>query len=142
MRILDLTFKDLAQLARDRRSLLFLVAMPLVFTLFMGFAMRSAAQPADPRLALGWVTQDPDGLLSEQLFASLSASEALRLVPTDAARASDSVAKGQLAGVLVVPANFSADALAGRPTQLSLITDPLSTRGQSLGRCCGWPSLG
>ncbi len=38
MRILDLAFKDLAQILRDKRSLLFLVAMPIVFTLFMGFA--------------------------------------------------------------------------------------------------------
>jgi ABC-2 type transport system permease protein len=136
MRILELTLKDLNQLARDRRILLFLVAMPVVFTVFMGFALRSAAQPADPRLALGWVTHDPQGLLSQQLRASLAQNEALRVVDLDAARqnVNDSVSKGDVAGVLSVPANFSADALAGRPAQLSLITNPLSTRGQSLAQ--------
>jgi len=134
MRILELTVKDLVQLARDRRSLLFLVAMPLVFTLFMGFAMRSAAQTPDTRLVLGWITHDPDGLLSEALFTNLSAAEGLRLVQGDAAQPANSVNTGETAGVLVVPANFSVYALSGRPAQLSLITDPLSTRGQALAQ--------
>ena len=135
MRILDLTLKDLSQMARDRRSLLFLVAMPIVFTLFMGMAFGSmASQPADPRLALGWVTHDPDGALSRQLLVSLNQSDALRVVPLDAAQASDRVSRGDVAGVLSVPDNFSADVLAGRPAQLSLLTDPVSTRGQSLAQ--------
>ena len=132
MRILDLLFKDLVQLARDRRVLLFLVAMPIIFTLFMGVALRPAAQPSDPRLALGWATQDPDGVLSRQLYDDLSASDALRLVPVAAAQADEAVSTGQVVGVLSVPANFSAEVLAGRPAQLNLITDPVSTRGQSL----------
>ena len=41
MRIIDVALKDLSQILRDRRSLLFLVAMPILFTLFMGFAYKS-----------------------------------------------------------------------------------------------------
>src|SRR5512133_1367848 len=41
MRIIDLAIKDLAQIFRDKRALLFLVAMPIIFTLFMGFAYKS-----------------------------------------------------------------------------------------------------
>lgn len=136
MRILDLTLKDLVQLARDRRVLLFLVAMPIVFTLFMGFAFRSAAQPVDARLALGWVTRDPQGALSQQLQANLTASDALRVVEIDAARPDigSLVSKGDVAGMLSVPASFSGDALAGRPAQLRLIADSLSTRGQALAQ--------
>ena len=56
MRILDLALKDLSQILRDRRALLFLVAMPIGFTLFMGFAYRGGgAAPADPRACfLAW----------------------------------------------------------------------------------------
>ena len=43
MRIFDLALKDLSQMFRDRRSLLFVIAMPIVFTIFMGFAYSSAS---------------------------------------------------------------------------------------------------
>ena len=42
----------LRQVLRDRKSLLFLLVMPIVFTMFMGFALRPAA-PGDPRLPVG-----------------------------------------------------------------------------------------
>ncbi|MEJ2555996.1 MAG: ABC transporter permease, partial [Anaerolineae bacterium] len=61
MRILDIALKDLAQIFRDKKSLLFLVLMPIVFTVFMGFAFRSSDE--DPRLPVGWVDRDPDGTL-------------------------------------------------------------------------------
>ena len=72
MRILDLALKDLSQILRDKRSAMFLLAMPLVFTVFMGIASRGAAQPQDSRLALGWVDEDPGGLLTQQLKTSLA----------------------------------------------------------------------
>ena len=36
MRSIELALKDIKQILRDKKSLLFLVLMPLVFTLFMG----------------------------------------------------------------------------------------------------------
>jgi len=36
MRILDLTIKDLKQLTRDWRSAVFLLVMPIAFTLMFG----------------------------------------------------------------------------------------------------------
>ena len=44
MRIIDLALKDLSQMLRDKRTLLFIVAMPIIFTLFMGFAYRGSTQ--------------------------------------------------------------------------------------------------
>ena len=58
MRILDIALKDLTQLFRDKRSALFLVVMPIVFTLLMALTYQDAAQPVDPRLAVGWASQD------------------------------------------------------------------------------------
>ena len=42
MRILDLTLKDLKQLTRDWKSALFLVIMPVAFTLLFGFVFSGA----------------------------------------------------------------------------------------------------
>jgi len=59
MRIPILTLKDLEQIGNDRKSLLFLIVMPIVFTFFMGIAYGGAGSPttADTRLRLaGWLT--------------------------------------------------------------------------------------
>jgi ABC-2 type transport system permease protein len=133
MRIIDLTLKDLFQIFRDRRALLFLVAMPIVFTLFMGFAYKSGGNqaPADNRLPLGWVNADPDGALSQQLYKMLSQSDSIKLVELQPAAVDEAVRKGEVAGALLVPQGFSAQA-DGAPLQLKLVADPASTTGQSL----------
>lgn len=134
MRTFDLALKDLSQVLREKQSLLFFVLMPIVFTFFMGFAYRGAVQPEDPRLALGWADADPEGALSQQLYAVLSESAAVRLVEVDPAGAEAAVQGGDVAGVLVIRAGFSAKALAGEAVQLTLIADALSTTGQSLNQ--------
>ena len=131
-RILDLALNDLVQLFSDYKILLFFVAMPIAFTFFMGIALRGTAQPQDPRLALGWVSQDPAGLISQQLYEMLSVSQAVRLVELDASEADERVRSSDVAGVLIVPDDYSANALAGQPAQLTLVADPFSTTGQSL----------
>jgi ABC-2 type transport system permease protein len=135
MRIFDLALKDLAQIFRDKRSLLFLVAMPILFTLFMGFAYNSGGKDggtADRRIPLGWINNDPGGLLSEQLLALLSQSDSIRVAELAPEAADDSVRKGEVAGALVVPAGFSGQAAEGNAPQLTLITDISTPQGQSL----------
>jgi ABC-2 type transport system permease protein len=135
MRILDLAFKDLSQILRDKKSLLFLLAMPLVFTIFMGIASGGAAKPQDPRLALGWVDQDPSGQLSQQLKTSLSNSSVVRLVeidPAQAAQVDEQIRQGKIAAAVVIPAGFSQQTLSGKLIQLTVVTDELSTSGQSI----------
>ncbi len=135
MRTIDLALKDLSQILRDKRSALFLLAMPLVFTLFMGIALSGAAQPQDPRLALGWVNADPDGALTGQLKNSLSNSTVVRLVEIEASQAGnvdEQIRTGKLAAALSIPADFSQQILSGKPVQLTLVTDELSTTGQSI----------
>jgi ABC-2 type transport system permease protein len=133
MRILDLTFKDLAQILRDKRSLLFLVAMPILFTLFMGFAYRGGGNDTvvDARIALGWVNNDPDGLLSRQLHEMLVNSGNFKLVELTPEAVNKTIHKGDVTGALIVPEGFSVG-LTGSPTQLTLVADTTSAQGQSL----------
>ena len=84
MRILDIALKDLTQIFRDKRSSLFLVIMPIVFTLLMALTYKDAAQPVDPRLVVGWASQDGEGLASARLFQALSENGSLRLVDLSA----------------------------------------------------------
>jgi len=134
MRTFDLALKDISQLLRDKRSLLFLLAMPLIFTLFMGFAQKGAAETPDPRLAVGWVNNDAGNPVSEQLKKLLQAGDGIRLVELSSAEAAgvdQQVKSGSLAAAVVVPSGFSANALAGQPVQVKLVAEELSTIGQS-----------
>jgi ABC-2 type transport system permease protein len=134
MRILDLALKDLSQILRDKRSLLFLVAMPIAFTLFMGFAYRSGenGKPQDPRMPLAWVEETPGGTLSELLYTRLEASDTLKPVQMDKAEALAALQKREVDGVLVIPSGFAEEAQAGKVPQITLIADAASTNGQSL----------
>jgi len=134
MRILDLALKDLSQILRDKRSFLFLVAMPIAFTLFMGFAYRSGenGKPQDPRIPLAWVEETPGSALSELLYTRLEESDTLKPVQMEKAEALTAMQKGDVDGVLVIPSGFGEQAQVGKVPQVTLIADAASTKGQSL----------
>ena len=135
MKILDITLKDLSQIFRDKRSLLFLIVMPIMFTLFMGFAYKSgdnADGATDSRIPLGWVNNDPGGLLSEELFSLLSNSDSVKLVELTPEAATGSVRKGTVSGALIVPDGYSEQVMGGMNPQLTLIADTSTPEGQSL----------
>lgn len=134
MRILDLALKDLSQMFRDKQSLLFLVAMPIVFTFFMGFAYRNVGGDpnADTRIPLALVDPEPETLLNKTLVTRLEASDSLRVESMDEEDAMNAFYKGDVAGVLVIPVGFSGQVEAGEESQMKLIADSTSAQGQSL----------
>ena len=135
MRILDLALKDLSQMLRDKRSLLFLVAMPIVFTIFMGLAYRGTTQPdenEDTRIPLALVNPEPESRLNKMLFVRLVSSDSIRIFPMSDEAAMDAFHKGVVAGVLVIPREFTEQAEAGKVPQLNLIAESGSADGQSL----------
>jgi ABC-2 type transport system permease protein len=134
MRILDLALKDLSQILREKRALLFLIVMPALFTIFMGFAYHSSNgdKNTDQRIALGLVNPEPDARLNKMLAARLESSATVKTARMSEADAMEALQKGEIAGVLVIPAKFSEQAENGLNPQLKLIADTTSTQGQSL----------
>jgi ABC-2 type transport system permease protein len=133
MRILDLAIKNITQILRDKMAFLFLLIMPMVFTFFMGFVFGAGAAEADTRLPVGWVNQDEDGLMSTHLENMLADSGVLRLeVLENQDSANEQVRSGELAGVIVVPEDFSQVTLAGGTARLTLIADEGSPNGQAV----------
>ncbi len=135
IRIIDITLKDLVQLLRERETFLFLLIMPLVFTLLFGFAFGGfSSGEADPRLPVGYLDQD-DSSLSQELHGLLAASEVIRL-DEDAARAladlEKLVADAKLAAAVVVPAGYGESVLAGAPLRLNLLADASTSAGRSV----------
>ena len=135
MRIIDLALKDLSQILRDKRSLLFIVAMPIIFTIFMGFAYRGGSQSdedTDNRIPLALVDPQPDSRLNKMFFTRLESSDSIRIVVMNEAEAMDAFRKGEVAGVLVIPDGFSEQVEAGNEAQLNLIAEAASSEGQSI----------
>ena len=143
MRIIDLAIKDLRQIIRDKRSLLFLVAMPIAFTVFMGFAYRSGedAEPQGGRLRLAWVNAGPENGLGAMLYARIEASDTLKLIKMDRNTALESLTAGEVEGVLIIPAGFGEgsdgnsirdEANQAGKDQLTLIADSADPKGVSL----------
>jgi len=149
VRIIDLALKDLLQIVRDWQSALFLVVMPILFTLFFGLLSGSGAA-GDPRLPVGFVDHDQNSALSASLQSLLETSDAIRpvvLEGDEADRAADFVRDEDLAAVVIVPAGFSeqtlrlggstelaevsGQALVGEEPRLMVIADPTTTAGRT-----------
>jgi ABC-2 type transport system permease protein len=134
MRILDLARKDLIQIIRDWKSALFLVIMPLLFTLFFGFILAPAEVEDDPRLPVGLINRDPAGSLAASLGDLLAASDVVRPVVLGEAEATDldgQIRDGDLAAAVIVPEGLSQLAWAGEMPQLTVIADRVTTSGQT-----------
>ncbi|MBI4927930.1 MAG: ABC transporter permease [Anaerolineae bacterium] len=132
MRIIDIAIKDLMQIFRDWKMILFLVAMPLVFTVFMGVAYRGLTAEEDPRLPIAWIQTEEADSLATLLRQDLENDPNIRLEilsQTQQEKAIEQVNSGQYAGLLVVPQGFS-DSI-GSGAQLVLYADEFSTRGQA-----------
>ncbi len=128
MRAIDLAIKDLTQLIRNWMTGLFLVVMPVVFTLMFGFAFGGFGNgERDPRLPVGFVDQD-GSRLSAGLLELLRASAAIRPVVLEgrdaqADRVDRAVRDEDLAGVVIVPAGYGAGLLGGQVPRLQVIAD-------------------
>jgi ABC-2 type transport system permease protein len=124
--VLDITSKDLSQILRDRKTFMFLLIMPILFTVLYGFAFGGAGQSqSDPRLPVGYLDQD-NSRLSVELKGMLASSAVIRLeqqsgqVPADLEKL---VADEKLAAAVIVPAGYGAALQTGTPLKLYVIGD-------------------
>jgi ABC-2 type transport system permease protein len=125
MDIIALAVKDWTQIARDRKSAIFLVLMPVLFTVIFGFAF--ATSESDARLPVGWIDDDPGGAFGDSLKRALEQSDTLRLIALDreqAEHAEKSVNEGKLAAVVIVPAGYSARLARGENAPLTMMAVP------------------
>jgi ABC-2 type transport system permease protein len=109
MRIIDLTAKDLLQLVRNWMTAVFLVFMPIGFTLFFGLIFDGGSGEEDPRLPVGLIDQDGGSVLSTRLVDLLDASDTVRPVVLDepVERVEKKVGDEDLAAAVIVPAGYS-----------------------------------
>jgi len=135
IRIFDIALKDMVQLLRDRKTFLFLLIMPVIFTFLFGFATGGFSRDsADNRLPVGYLDQD-GSRLSRQLHDLLEESGIIRLQanlllgPSDLASL---VAEEKLAAAVIIPPGYGQGLLHDHPEKLILIGDTGTTAGQSV----------
>ena len=116
--------KDLTQTARDRLSFIFILLMPLAFTLFFGvlFGAGSSAQ----KLPLA-VWDADGGAAAKQLVASLGRSAVVRTVTVDGSDVEQQIADEKAAAALIIPAGYSSAVADGEQAQLTIV----ATQGSS-----------
>jgi len=132
MRIFDLLVKDISQSIRDWRAAVFMLIMPIVFTLFFGFVFGGVGDEVDPRLPVGVLDQDGGSVLSVYLLDLLEASDSVRPVVLEDVSIDDvkeQVDDEELAAAVIVPAGYSEQTLAGEDVQVTLIVESGSTAG-------------
>jgi len=124
LRILDIAQKDLLQLVRDRKTFMFLLIMPIIFTLLFGYAFGGFGGEEDSRLPVGYLDED-HSRMSDTLHGLLVASRVIRLdeAPTRSRfELEQQVAEQELAAAIIVPARYAKDSLAGKHPRLILLT--------------------
>ena len=135
IRIFDITLKDLTQILRDRKTFMFLLLMPILFTIFFGLAFNGGSKAAtDSRLPVGYLDLD-NGMYSQPLKDMLTASTVIRL-DDDATRSETDlnqlVADKDLAAALIVPAGYSRSVQEGTLLKLVFIADPSSLTASTI----------
>ena len=135
MRIFDISVKDLLQLVRDRKTFVFLLLMPLVFTLLFGFAFGGFSRnDSDPRLPVGFLDLDKSRL-SQQYHDLLNESQVIRLEESVLFNPQDMealVADEKLAAAVIIPSGYEREVLYEKPIKVKLIADTGSTVGMSI----------
>jgi ABC-2 type transport system permease protein len=126
-RIFDITLKDLTQILRDRKTFMFLLLMPILFTIFFALAFSgSGKSPADNRLPVGYLDLD-QGKYSQPIKKLLTGSTIIRLeegTSRSETILNQLVSDEKLAAALIIPAGYSQSIQDGTPLKLVFIADP------------------
>src|SRR5512141_1795381 len=124
IRILDITFKDLLQLVRDFKTFMFLLLMPIIFTLLFGYAFGGfSGGSSDSRIPVGYLNQD-DNWLTDALHDQLAGSAVLRLEEAGSPSALEKmVADQDVPAAILIPDGYGRMVLKDRSVRLTVIAD-------------------
>ncbi|MBU6389150.1 ABC transporter permease [Patescibacteria group bacterium] len=118
--MLKLFIADLKLQFRNRQSLFWSIAFPLIFTVIFGFFFGSGSMGTGTVA----VVNDSTSKMATSMVDAFDKQDAFKVqtaTSVDAAR--DSMKKGKAAGALIIPAHFG-DTTPGAPTNVTILYDP------------------
>jgi ABC-2 type transport system permease protein len=121
--------KELLQTRRDRLAAVFTVILPIVFTIFLGVIIGSAA--GDNSIPVAVVDQDLTQA-SQQFLDRLEASPLITLKTMTADKIDTAVEDQSVAAALVIPKGFEAALGSSQPLALPLVRLETSSGAQSV----------
>ena len=129
--IFDIAMKDIRQTLRDKMTFIFLLGMPILFTVMFSFAFGgNNTSKVDSLPAVGF--QDLDGSIASQTLERFLADQGtVRLEKTtgDSADLEKMVVDESLAAVVTVPAGYGQAMQSGQVLQLEVILDTTNLNG-------------
>jgi ABC-2 type transport system permease protein len=124
--ILNVAWKEIQLLAKDRGNLAVLFLLPILFSSLYGTINLQSAGGGDAVISLDvcLVNQD-DGIFGEEIAKALKGIDELNVETFDVvADAERQVAEGKAAAAIVIPADFTQKMDAYTPTSIDVIVDP------------------
>jgi len=134
MRIIDIALKDLLQIIRDWKAALFLVVMPIIFTLFFGFVL-AEQDPQAVRIPVAFVDQSAGGHLAKRLQTNLVESGSLDVISIDSGRMEmleERLREGEFVAAVIIPENFDAGLELEPLPDVILKVDQMTPAGQTV----------
>lgn len=132
MRIFNLALKDILQVMRDKKTFLFMLLMPVVFTFVMGLAF-SSSNSGDQRPVIALIDRDGSPV-SQELKNMLNADTSLNLLELNQVQvldANQSVKKGSYAAFISIPVGFGQALIAETTLPLTVVADDTNSSGNA-----------
>ena len=124
MNALDVAWKDIQILLKDRGQVILLFVLPIVFVMAFSAAL-SASVSSQPAIDVPVINLDPGGEASQMLIDQLNADRGLKTVEYGAeAQVEADLQEEKIKLALVIPAGFTAGVQAGQVAQLRLLRGP------------------
>lgn len=123
--------KDIKIFLKERGTLLFLFAIPMVFILAFGGAAGVESVPKEEAISLPVVNLDAGSGASQTLLDALNQNGGIQCALYEQAQANAMLDNGKISRVLTIPANYAIDLQAGRPATLHLVNAPDASASQT-----------
>lgn len=134
MRLINLAIKDIKQILRDWKSALFLVLMPILFTVFFGLIFNFSGE-GEQALPVAFPQNASAQAGAAQFLELLQTADAIQAQAVDLdspAALEEAVRQGDFAGALLFANDFEDKVAARQGVALTVITDNSQPAGQTV----------
>jgi ABC-2 type transport system permease protein len=133
---LSIAHKDIKILLKDRGTLIYLFALPLLFILAIGGTFGMGDTPEVAAIPLPVLNLDAGSAASQTLINALNQGGSIQCAIYEGAEARAAFDKGTIKRLLTIPANYGPDLEAGRAVTLQLVnaSDASYTKSEAVHR--------